>query len=135
MRRKLSRISIVLVLALAANYCAPKPPPNLYDTQTKKQYDVLPVKKAILALSQTAIALNKNTGPTHLKDADTILVRDFALQASASLDDYVAGKSTLSNVVSSFRKLLAQLSADVKSAGLKADLDVVGALVDQIPLQ
>ena len=124
--------SFVLVLALAGSGCATALPAGTYTAPVLAQYNATPLQQSILALSQTAVAMNAATGPTHLKDADTALVRDFALSSSAAIDAYVAGNGTLVTVRTGFDILLRGLSADAKDVTLKASLASLQVLVDGI---
>lgn len=139
MRRRigltLAACALLTATVLSAGGCASnQPPAGTYTQPVLNQYNATPLKQAILALSQTAITMNAATGATHLSDANTMLVRDFALQASASIDAWVAGSSsTLSTVVSGFTTLTTQLSQDVKNTTLKADLSAVAALLTALP--
>jgi hypothetical protein len=112
--------------------CATAPPAGTYTAPVQRQYDVTPLQQAILALSQTAVAMNAASGPTHLKDADTVLVRDFALSASHAVDRYAAGDGTLRAVVDGFHQLVTRLSVDAKNATLTSALASLQVLVDQI---
>jgi hypothetical protein len=67
------------------------PPAGTYSTAGLKAFNADQLLKDITALSETAVNLNATTGPLHLKDRDTALVRDFALSAGAGLVAYGNG--------------------------------------------
>lgn len=123
-------VMIAALLGLAAftmpSCAATRPPAGTYSTAGLKAFDADQLLKDITALSETAVNLNATSGPLHLKDRDTALVRDFALSAGAGLVSYGNGSGSLAIVVSAFDDLSRSLSAE---AALNDKLRFVLALV------
>lgn len=94
--------------------CASAPPAGTYSDTGLKTFNADQVLKNVQALSETAINLNAQTGPLHLSDRDTALVRDFALSAGAGLQSYANGSGTLVIVSKAYHELIARLSVDAK---------------------
>jgi hypothetical protein len=106
--------------------CASAPPAGTYSTVGLKAFNADALLKDVTALSETAINLNATSGPLHLKDRDTAIVRDFALSAGAGLVAYADGKGSLAVVVAAFDELTRKLSAE---ASLNDKLRFILALV------
>ena len=123
----------VLALAIAASSCAANPPPNLYTTQQTRIYQTENAEQAVIALSQMAVSLNASTGPTHLSDANTRLVRDFALAFDAWRTGYSNGTATVQQILATYTQLNTALQTDASSAGLKAILATVQVALNAIP--
>jgi hypothetical protein len=123
-------ILLACVLAAAAAFtmpsCASVPPAGTYSTAGLKAFNADQLLKDVTALSETAIRLNATSGPLHVKDRDTAIVRDFALSAGAGLVAYADGKGSLAVVVSAFDELTRKLSAE---AALNDKLRYILALV------
>jgi hypothetical protein len=121
---------LACVLAGAAAFtmpsCASAPPAGTYSTAGRKAFNADQLLKDVTALSETAVNLNATSGPRHLQDRDTAIVRDFALSAGAGLVAYADGKGSLGVIVSAFDELTRKLSAE---ASLNDKLRFILALV------
>jgi len=126
------RLSAVLLIAALSGYCAANPPPNLYTQQQTRIYQTENVEQTVIALSQSAIALNATTGPTKLSDASTRLVRDFALAFDTWRGQYASGAATFVQIRAVFSQLKQALAQDVNSANLNAALAAVDAALTAI---
>ncbi len=125
-------ILIVMLLCAGTVFtagCASAPPVGLYTVDQTKIYNTENAEQTVIALSQTAINLN---GQGHLSDADTRLVRDFALTFDTWRVSYASGSSIVAQAQSSFTVLTNSLSTDATSNTLKASLALVLAAINAI---
>jgi hypothetical protein len=95
-------------------------------------YNTEQAEQAVIALSQTAINLNTGTSKK-LSDADTRIVRDFALAFDGWRMSYAAGNSTVAQITTAFTVLNSTLSTDATSTTLKAALLVIQTALTAIP--
>lgn len=124
-------LAVTLTLPIVA--CAPKlPPAGVYNQSETRIYQTEDAEQAVIRLSQSAVALNATTGPTHLSDTDTAYVRDFALAFDQWRASYANGDSTLAQAQTAFDTLNSRLSVDAKSAALRAVLAVVADALSKL---
>ena len=94
-------VPVLSVLLTSACFGSATPPPNLYTVNQQRIYNTETTEQAVIAASQTVIALNANHNPNGvpvLSDADTRLVRDFALAFDAWRTSYATGGATLAQI-------------------------------------
>lgn len=110
-----------------------QPPAGTYSAAGTKAFNADNLLRDLIAVSQTAINMNAQTGKTHLSDADTALVRDFALSAGAALNAYGTGGSTLVQVRDAYFALMRNLSVDGSThTQLTALLMTIGVALNQV---
>jgi hypothetical protein len=107
-------VAVLAVAGLQACAVHQQPPAGTYSPAGTRAFNADQLLRDLQAVSQTAINLNAQTGKLHLSDADTALVRDFALSAGAALASYGTGGSTLAQIRDAYFALMRNLSVDGK---------------------
>ncbi len=126
--------TIGLVLCLfVVSACGPKLPPS-YSQQAQRASNAHQLLQETQALSVTAINLNALPGGStgRLSDADTRIVRDFALAVADAVPGYVAS-GTPNAIGAAVGSLTQRLSSEAAvSPQIKAALAVIRATVAAI---
>jgi hypothetical protein len=108
----------------------PQPPAGTYSPVGTKAFQADAAITDLSAVSQTAINLNAQTGPLHLSDANTRIVRDLILTTAAALSSYGQGATTAGTVQAAWSTGLKSLGAEVTAnPTLQTALAVVSAAI------
>jgi hypothetical protein len=134
-RLVLTAMIVVGLMGAVQSGCMHKQPPaGTYSDAGLKAFNADAFIVDLTALSQVAVNLNATAGGEHLSDANTRMVRDFALAAGKATDNYGRGTGTLANIKDTYTTLLTDLPADVRiNPKLAAALQLIANGLNVIP--